>query len=494
METIRLKKKNPLSNIAMTSKRQHGLISDDPDLTNNMLVSTLTFSIGKILALAVAGGTIYATTESALYCISPAGDVQMLAGSNTEMGYADGQGAIARFNRPRGLVVSNDGSLLVADTFNHRLRRVSPCGSVSTFAGSGLGSFADGMGLNAHFNHPYGIAVDGHGAIYVSDYNNHCVRKVTPDSFVSTLCGSMQRKSGFTDESGVAARFNCPAGLALDMDGNLIVADCSNHCIRKVVPSDGRVSTVAGSRAGGWSGKGFADGEVAAARFSFPRAVAVDGCTGIFVADSSNHRVRMIKGERVTTIAGSSVNGHLDGEGASARFGSLFALALDKFRRLLVADNYSNGNLRAVVFPLACVGGGGATGGSLFLAAKNQKSKVEGGKRGGGGSEGGCMKNDAVTQNDRSIQRGDKLRVLSNEKVVENAFKNSDVSWQVKQIYTHTHTHSLSLSLPLPLSLSLRVSMHACVCVRVCVSLALSLSRSCSLLCVFTCTIVSACP
>lgn len=137
----------------------------------------------------------------------------------------------------------------------------------------------------------------------------------------------------------------------MDMDGDLIFADAGNHCIRKVAPSVGRVSTVAGSRDGGDAGIGFADGAGEAARFHNPQAVAVDGNNTILVADQGNHRGRMIAGEgaRVTTLAGSSVKGNVDGKGPSARFSSPCALALDARGHLLLADSDIDGCLRVVM-------------------------------------------------------------------------------------------------------------------------------------------------
>jgi sugar lactone lactonase YvrE len=266
-------------------------------------------TIGGIRCLAVGkDGMVFGCTISALYVFSPV--VSLLAGSETNTGFEDGQGTKARFNKPRGLVVDLDGSLLVADTWNNRLRRVTLHGTVSTVAGS-EGGFADGMGAAARFHLPWGIEVDAHGNIYVSDGANHCIRRVAPsDGAVSTVCGRPENP-GFADGQGAAVRFNDPRGLGLDTDGNLIVADMINHCIRKVALPNGRVTTVAGSRAGGDAGKGFADGEGAASRFDRPIGVAVDGNNAILITDLHNHRMRMIasEGARVTTLAGSSEEG-----------------------------------------------------------------------------------------------------------------------------------------------------------------------------------------
>mmetsp|Transcript_50931 Transcript_50931/g.74597 ORF Transcript_50931/g.74597 Transcript_50931/m.74597 type:complete len:604 (+) Transcript_50931:10-1821(+) len=311
-------------------------------------------------ATAVPTNSGSTNSTSALFVLTQVGFVFHLAGSRSHTGYLDGEGPDARFDNPRGLAVASDGSLLVADTKNNRLRRVSPHGTVSTVAGgeevvhagvlgSGhrCGGFADGVGTAARFYNPWGIVVDCHGTIYVSDCHNNCIRKVTPaDWTVSTLCG--KKEAGFADGPAAVARFNCPTGLALDMDGDLIVADSGNHCIRRVALSDGRVSTVGGSRDGGDIGKGFEYGEAAAARFNAPQAVAVDGNNAILVADGSNRRVRMIAKGRVTTLAGSPEAGKVDGKGASACFGMPHALAMDARGRLLLADSQNDGCLRVV--------------------------------------------------------------------------------------------------------------------------------------------------
>jgi DNA-binding beta-propeller fold protein YncE len=303
---------------------------------------------GWIKCLAVGkDGMVFGCTDSALYVVSPVWS--LLAGSKTQTGFADGHGATVRFNGPRGLAVDLDGSLLVADTMNDRLRRVTMRGKVSTVAGSGEEGFADGVGVAARLHYPWGIVVDANRNIYFSDGTNHCIRKVAyADGAVSTLCGS-PKIPGFADGPGADARFNRPAGLALDTNGNLIVADERNHCIRQVALPGGRVSMVTGSSAGGYAGKGFADGEGAAARFNYPSGVAVDGNNTILVADADNHLVRMIAGEGAwtSTLAG-SVWGNVDGEGASVRFDRPYALALDERGRLLVAERENTNFLRVV--------------------------------------------------------------------------------------------------------------------------------------------------
>jgi serine/threonine-protein kinase len=299
-------------------------------------------SLGTVRALAVgANGTVFVCTDSALYSLAGAGQMTLIAGCRSETGFRDGLGAEARFNKPCGLAVYSDGSLVLADTYNHCLRRVSPQGAVSTFAGCGQVGNLDGVGVAARFQYPWNLVVDGQGTIYVSDHGNHSIRRVTPlDGMVLTLCGSRQGQSGMADGDSMTARFKEPSGLALEREGNLIVADCGNSSIRKVRITDGCVITVAGSQAGGDAGEGFADGIGPVARFRYPFAVAVNRNNAVVVADGHNHRLRIITGEtaQVTTLAGSSEKGNVDGPGASARFNIPWLLANDECGRLLVAE------------------------------------------------------------------------------------------------------------------------------------------------------------
>jgi len=201
----------------------------------------------NICALTVGtDGMVFLSTDSALTSFRLEGlSLCSRAPGPGPDGIQDGQGAKARFNRPHGLAMASDGSLLVADTWNHRLRRVSPHGTVSTVAG-GKG-FAAGVGTAARFDMPWGILIDGHGTIYVSDWWNHCICKVVPQTGWSRRCGKKQ--IGFADGAAEAARFNLPTGMALDMDGTLIIADSGKHCIRKVDTSASRRWQAAGLEA-----------------------------------------------------------------------------------------------------------------------------------------------------------------------------------------------------------------------------------------------------
>ena len=218
--------------------------------------------------------------------------------------------------------------MYVADQENHRIRKITTSGVVSTLAGSTYG-YADGTGTSAKFNYPFGVAVDGAGNVYVADQGNHRIRKITTSGVVSTLAGSTY---GYTDGTGTSAQFKYPIGVAVDGAGNVYVADQSNHRIRKITTS-GVVSTLAGST------QGYTDGTGTSAQFSYPRGVAVDGAGNVYVADRYNHRIRKITASGVvSTLAGSS-QGYTDGTGTSAKFDYPSGVAVDGAGNVYVADS-----------------------------------------------------------------------------------------------------------------------------------------------------------
>ena len=203
--------------------------------------------------------------------------------SGSTQGFADGTGVAAQFNWPVGLAIDAAGNVYVADFNNNKIRKITPTGVVSTLAGSTQG-FADGIGGAAQFYCPYGVATDAAGNVYVADLVNQKIRKITPAGVVSTLAGSTL---GFADGTGAAAQFHQPEGIAIDTAGNVYVADNQNHKIRKITPA-GVVSTLAGSTAG------FADGTVAVAQFNLPSGVATDAMGNVYVADFLNDKIRKI--------------------------------------------------------------------------------------------------------------------------------------------------------------------------------------------------------
>ena len=218
--------------------------------------------------------------------ISPTGLTTILAGSGVA-GDADGLGASASFNNPISLTLDKIGNLYVADYYNHKIRKITPSGQVTTFAGSGKRADIDGFGLAASFFEPDAIAIDANGNLYVTEWSGNRVRKVSPAGVVTTLAGN--GTSGETNGLGSLANFRSPQGIAVDKYGNVFVSEVDGNRIRMITPS-GFVSTLAGTRTNG-STNGFGE----TATFSRPCGVAVNPEGGILIADCANNKIRQIK-------------------------------------------------------------------------------------------------------------------------------------------------------------------------------------------------------
>ena len=290
-------------------------------------------------ALTVTGTTLYVadTFNSTIRKITSAGVVTTFAGTAGGFGNVNGTGSAARFNNPYGVAATSTGTIYVADARNMVIRKITPSRAVTTFAGSatpdggGIGS-ADGTGRTARFNYPNGVAVSG-TTVYVADTYNHTIRKITSNGVVTTFAGAAG-VPGSAD--GTSAQFQYPFGVAADKTGNLYVADYLNSTIRKIT-SAGVVTTLAGTA----GVIGSADGTSSAAQFFYPFAVAVDGAGNVYVADTNNYTVRKITPAGVvTTLAGLAGNhDYTDETGSNARFGNLFGIAADSAGNVYVADN-----------------------------------------------------------------------------------------------------------------------------------------------------------
>lgn len=273
--------------------------------------------------------------NSTIRKITPAGVVTTIAGTQGVLGSVDGTGRAASFYYPEGLAADAAGNLYVADTYNGVIRKITPAGAVSTVAGAVGGGSVDGAGAVAHFLYPSGIASDREGKLLVADSGNSTIRKITPSGMVETLAGRASLY-GSTDGSGAAARFNGPAGIAADAAGNLYIADTYNGTVRKI-SRGGAVTTLAG-RAGIFGG---ADGEGTMAEFGAPDGMATDEAGNLYVADRGNHTIRKITAAGiVTTLAGSAgIEGNADGSGATARFRAPSGIAVDGAHNVYVADS-----------------------------------------------------------------------------------------------------------------------------------------------------------
>jgi len=229
---------------------------------------------------------------------------------------------------------------------------------VTTLAGSGTIGFAGGFGVDAQFGFPGGVAVDGAGNMYVADTNNNQIRKITAAGEVTTLAGT--GVAGFNNGPVAAAQFRNPGGVAVDGAGNVYVADTSNDRIRKITAA-GEVSTLAGSGT-----FGFVDGFGVNARFGAPGGVAVDGAGNVYVADSGNNRIRKITAAgQVTTLAGDGTAGFADtAPSVAARFSFPGGVAVDGAGNVYVADT-ANHSIRKITATgqVTTLAGNGTTAG-----------------------------------------------------------------------------------------------------------------------------------
>lgn len=238
--------------------------------------------------------------------IVPTGEVTTLAGTASTSGKSDGIGPLARFNQPSGVALDRDGNLFVADYLNNAIRKVViASGEVSTVAGLlGTVGTTDGIGTSARFAGPTGVALDGSGSLFVADRANHNIRKVVLASGEVTTLAGWAGSSGTADGVGSAARFFEPRDVAVDGTGNLFIADYANHTIRKIEIATGSVSTLAGlARQSGGN-----DGSSTTARFNYPSGLAMDREGNLLVADSGNHTIRKIvlATSEVSTLVGVS--------------------------------------------------------------------------------------------------------------------------------------------------------------------------------------------
>jgi sugar lactone lactonase YvrE len=251
--------------------------------------------------------------------------VTTLAGTGVA-DYAEGAGASAKFNDPCGIIVDSTGNVYVADG-NHRIRKITPTGVVSTFAGSGFAALLDGTGTAAQFNRPYGMTIDAANNIYVTDRGNNAIRKITPAGVVTTI-----------DKN-----YSYPLGCAVDSAGNVYVTDTWNQKIKKITPA-GVMSVIAGTGA-----VGGLDGPGDRATFADPSDVAVHPTTGeLYVADCANHKVRKISAAGVvSTVAGTGVTGGNDGPVLSATFNRPATIKFDSAGNLYVGEQGA-GRIRVI--------------------------------------------------------------------------------------------------------------------------------------------------
>jgi hypothetical protein len=311
--------------------------------------------------------TCFVCTHNVLYACSANGTRAVVCGDPAaEPGFVDGTGIRARLNLPSWMLLLSNNRMILSEPLNHALRMVFlDTGVVTTIVGNGIAGISPGItDGSAQLNSPEGICKNAEGLIFLADSLNHRIMSLeiaddwpTTEIRMTNYCGSGE--SGFIDGSSTDSAFDCPIGLAIDNDNDLIVADSNNHAIRSVCNCCGFATTVVGSKGGETV---FRDGSLKEARFFFPNGIVVDRNNYYIVADRNNHLIRLIrwnnKAKDVITLAGRrSVTAYnlvplelqsIDGLGQKARFSLPTHLSFDNSGQLVVVCVNNNGAVRIV--------------------------------------------------------------------------------------------------------------------------------------------------
>jgi sugar lactone lactonase YvrE len=263
------------------------------------------------------------------------GLITTVAGGGATIGDG-GPAAQAQLASPRGVALDSTGNMYIADTYSHRIRKVSN-GAIATVAGNGSYGFSgdNGPATMAQLDHPSGVAVDPNGNLYVIDYNNFRIRKVS-SGLITTVAGG----GSLSGDSipATSANLSGPLGIAVDLSGNLYISDESTNRVRKV--SNGVITTIAGNGTGGFAGD---NGPATSAQLSEPSGLAVDSAGNLYIADTRNARIRRVSGGVITTLAGGgSILG--DGVATDVQLGGPTAIALDSAGNVYIADIGTNSN------------------------------------------------------------------------------------------------------------------------------------------------------
>ena len=340
----------------------------DASATQLIVKVPLRMGSGKV-KVQTSAGTVEGPTFTFQYTVL----VSTLSGTGVA-GFMDGAPDVSQFDFPSGLKYLSSTDLIICDRSNNRLRRVSSDGTTSTYSGSTLGTVNGDISV-ALFTGPNRIAFDSDGSMYISQSGlSNLIRKITSAGLVTTLAGGAS--TGFVNANGTAARFAGPSGIAVDLSKNVYVADFANNAIRKITPS-GDVTTLAGDGT-----SGFMDGTGSSAKFNLPLGMDIDISGNLIVADFGNHRIRKVtQAGVVTTVAGNGIDGFLDGPSSTAEFNLPRDLAIDLDGNIYVVDGLNNAiriiTISGNVVTLAGNGASGSTNGNGSLATFNNPYAID---------------------------------------------------------------------------------------------------------------------
>ncbi|MES2701554.1 MAG: Ig-like domain-containing protein, partial [Bacteroidota bacterium] len=335
-------------------------------------------AVGSYTAtMVVTKGACSSVPTAVTLNVDPAINIYTYAGKGSN-GYTGNGGAAtaAKLSHPYGIATDCSGNTYVADFENAVVRKIDARGVITTVAGNGIVGYSGngGPATAAKLSHPNGIALDNAGNLYISDYNNHVIRKVNTAGIISTYAGSSAH--GYTGDGGAAtsAALYYPIGLAVDNAGNLFIADHYNNVIRKVNTS-GIITTVAGNGVAGYSGNG---GAATAAKLAYPRGVAVDAAGNLYITDYSNQVIRMVNTSgTISTIAGTTVSGNTGtgGLATSARIYNPYGIAVDAAGNVYFSElgNHQVRKISAagIITKVAGLGASGYSGdGGIATSAK----------------------------------------------------------------------------------------------------------------------------
>lgn len=318
-------------------------------------LASIKFAFG--VAVDASGNVYIADTQNhRIRKVTTTGVISTIAGTTQGFSGDGGPAVAAEFNNPTSIAIDGSGNLYITDWNNHRIRKIDVSGTITTIAGNGTIGFSGdgGPATSAQLNYPWGVAADFAGNVFIADFINWRIRKVSTTGTITTIAGNGIASYSGDGGLGTSASINKPRNVAVDGSGNVYIADQENNCIRKVNTS-GIISTFAGNTVAGFSGDG---GAATSAQLNWPSAVAADPSGNIYITDQNNDRIRKVNTSGIiSTIGGNGVQG-FSGDGGLATSAQLYyplAITIDGANNIVFSDTY-NQRIRTIC-QTSCISG-----------------------------------------------------------------------------------------------------------------------------------------